>query len=61
MGEMFHYTLYCPNCRKQTLQHLWESGHDRDASGDWRECSVCHWRYSGLTGRWEAAREDPRK
>jgi hypothetical protein len=61
MGEMFHYTLYCPHCDERTLQHVYQSDLTRNGMDDWQECSVCHWRYSGLTGRWEAPREDPRK
>jgi hypothetical protein len=59
MGEMLHYSLYCPHCDCWTLQHVWESGHERDGSEDWKECSVCHWRYSGLTGKWEPPRLSP--
>jgi hypothetical protein len=56
MGEMLHYVLYCPHCDAETLQHVWESGHERDGSNDWQECTICHWRYSGLTGKWQAPR-----
>jgi hypothetical protein len=49
---MLHHILYCGNCDEWTLQHVWDSGHERDGSNDWQECSVCHWIYSGFTARW---------
>lgn len=43
---------YCDHCERDTPHDAHDSGHERDSSGDWRECLVCRWRYSGLTGRY---------
>jgi hypothetical protein len=46
-------TLYCYQCDNWTLQHVWDSGLDRDKSHGWQQCSVCGWRFNGLTGECE--------
>ena len=44
--------MYCPNCDKYTQQQCVDSEHERDASGDRQECTVCKWYYSGYTAKW---------
>lgn len=34
-------TALCPVCEKETLQLFRDSGHERDSSQDFRECSEC--------------------
>jgi transcriptional regulator NrdR family protein len=48
---------YCPNCDKDTQQRYVDSEHERDSSQDRRECLVCHWTYSGFTGKWSKSDE----
>lgn len=43
---------FCDRCQQDTPHRVHESGHDRDMSNDWRECTVCRWRWSGLTGEY---------
>lgn len=50
---------YCAICQKDTKQEIHESGHERDSSGDWQRCLECGARYSGYTGKWEAAELEP--
>lgn len=45
--------LYCGNCDKDTNQKVYESGHERDSSGDRFECTECGFVKYGLTGEWE--------
>ncbi len=41
---------YCYHCMADTPHTIYDSGHERDSSGDWRICHNCKWRYSGLSG-----------
>lgn len=50
-------TRYCHHCDTDTLQLVVDSNHERDSSGDWRECLTCHWWYSGFDGRYHPPRE----
>ena len=42
----------CPNCGKETKQHC-RNPHERDSSGDYQECTICHW-YKQGHGEWTA-------
>lgn len=44
--------LWCGHCEKTTLQHVRDSGHERDSSGDSQECLVCRWTRCGMSWRW---------
>lgn len=45
--------LYCDNCKKDTMQYVFESGHERDSSNDRFECMDCRFIKHGLTGKYE--------
>ena len=40
---------FCDHCEKYTQHIFHDSGHERDSSGDLRECQVCKWYKYGLT------------
>lgn len=42
----------CPACGKETLHDVTDGEHERDMSNDRRECTVCHFYWSGLTDRY---------
>lgn len=44
---------FCDHCDEETPHRYSSDGHERDSSGDLHECLVCHWQFSGLTGRYE--------
>lgn len=44
---------WCGHCEKDTKQECFDSGHERDSSGDWQICLECGWKYSGLSGTWD--------
>jgi hypothetical protein len=50
--EPYEDERFCGNCLKDTPHTCYDSGHERDSSGDWRKCHTCGWRWSGLTGRY---------
>lgn len=35
------YNCFCPVCKKVTIMDFHDSGHERDSSGDFYECSEC--------------------
>lgn len=39
--------MFCRHCDKDTQHKIHDTDHERDSSGDWRECLVCHWTKSG--------------
>lgn len=43
---------FCDHCDADTSHWCRDSTHERDSSGDWRECQVCYWEYSGMTGKY---------
>lgn len=45
---------FCDHCEKDTDHLCYCSGHERDSSGDWRQCLVCNYRYSGFDGKYHA-------
>jgi transcriptional regulator NrdR family protein len=45
-------TLYCPFCKKETVQDIDDQGHERDSSYDSRKCTVCGAHWMGLTGKY---------
>lgn len=53
--------LYCDVCDKDTQQEVFESGHERDSSGDWQRCLECGAYRYGLSGSWDKYEEEPEK
>lgn len=49
--------MWCDHCDKDTQHKVIDSGHERDSSGDWRECLECHWTKTGH-GEYEPPTED---
>lgn len=43
---------FCDHCDKYTPHRYHDSGHERDSSHDWRECTVCKWICYGLSGEY---------
>jgi len=45
MGSPFIYedTLHCDHCDRDTPHRCMDGGHERDSSGDYRECLECGW------------------
>ena len=52
MDNFYRDERYCDNCRKDTLQIVSDSTHERDSSGDYAVCLECHRNYRGLHGKW---------
>ena len=48
----------CPNCDAPTLHECYDDPHERDSSGSWRECTVCKWRWSGLSDEYHPPSAD---
>jgi hypothetical protein len=44
---------FCHHCGEYHFHKCRDSGHERDSSGDWAECTIYHWVYSGYTGKYE--------
>lgn len=61
--ETYRDTMYCDNCDEDTEQIVHSDGHERDSSGDWKVCTKCGFRMSGLTGEWNefATQEEIKK
>lgn len=53
-------TRYCPNCDADTLQEVVDDTHERDSSGDYRECLTCRWVYTGTSGKYRPPRIPPK-
>ena len=51
--EEYQDTDFCTHCDDETPHLVFDSGHERDSSHDWRKCLKCGWRWSGMTGRYE--------
>lgn len=48
---------WCDNCDEEAKHIFHDSGHERDSSGDWRQCLKCRWTWLGLTGKYEPPSE----
>lgn len=46
---------WCGLCEKETPQIIYCSDHERDSSGDRRQCLECQGTWSGYTDTWEPA------
>lgn len=42
----------CGNCGHYTMHKCKDSQHERDSSGDYRECTVCGWYVCGMSGKY---------
>jgi hypothetical protein len=57
-GKYYEEECFCEHCQKDTMHLVFETGHERDSSGDWRECLECKWTCSGLTDRYNPPIEE---
>lgn len=40
---------FCDRCAEYTSHHVYDDGHERDSSNNWRECLECGWVRYDLT------------
>lgn len=50
--KQYQTSLYCPNCKQETVHDVTDWQHERDRSNDRSECTVCHFYWSGMTGKY---------
>lgn len=52
MTKEYNDTEFCEHCKKDTMHLIYESGHERDSSNDWRQCLTCHWTWNGFDNKY---------
>ncbi len=51
-GHYFDWQGDCPFCEKETVHKCWTENHERDSSGDSRECVECGAHKSEVSSYW---------
>lgn len=45
--------MLCGHCHHETPHTVYDAGHERDSSHDWRRCNVCGWKAYGMSGKYQ--------